>query len=73
MMSETSDLNDFDDKVVKHLKEYGRKIKNYELIQIVKRDFACSELEINQSLKRLIENKKVVKTDSNEYLLAYYW
>ena len=72
MIAEASDLNDFDNNVVSHLNEHGKKIKKYELVQILKRDFACSELEINQSLERLIENKIVIKTELNEYLLNKY-
>ncbi|MGI9535215.1 MAG: hypothetical protein ACR2NW_09725 [Thermodesulfobacteriota bacterium] len=72
MMSVTNKLNEFDNKVVKQLKEYGKKIKKYELIQIVKRDIASSELEINQSIERLVKNKTVTKTKSNDYLLTKY-
>ena len=72
MMAESLDINDFDKNVVKNLKEYGKKIKKYELVQILKKDFACSDLEINNSLQRLIDNKQVTKTDSNKYLLTEY-
>ena len=70
MMVDAFDLNDFDKNVVKNLNEYGKKIKKYELIQLLKRDFACSELEINQSLVRLLGYKIIKKTESNEYLLT---
>ena len=70
MMVDAFDLNDFDKNVVKNLNEYGKKIKKYELIQLLKRDFACSELEINQSLVRLLGYKIIKKTESNEYMLT---
>jgi len=69
-MKQTQDLNDFDKNVIRNLKDYGKKIKKYELVLILKRDFACSELEISQSLQRLMENNLVKKTESNEYLVA---
>ena len=72
MIAEAFDINDFDNNVVKHLEEYGKKIKKYELVQILKRDFACSDLEINQSLERLTEKGVVTKTELNEYLLNKY-
>ena len=70
MMVETFDIDEFDRNVVKNLDEYGKKIKKYELVDLLKRDFACSELEINQSLERLLENKIIKKTQSNEYMLT---
>lgn len=70
-MENNTDLNDFDKNVIKNLKDYGKSIKKYELIHILKRDFACSELEIDQSLKRLIENKIVRKNKQNEYTVIY--
>ena len=72
MMAEANELNDFDHNVLKNLREYGKKIKKYELVQIIKRDVASSELEINQSLERLINNKAVKKTESNDYMLTNY-
>ncbi len=72
MMAEPSDLGDLDDNVVLSLKRYGKKIKGYELVQMLKADFACSELEIKQSLVRLIGSRTVRKTGSGEYLLVDY-
>ena len=68
-MERSPDLNDFDKNVIRNLMDYGKKIKKYELVLLLKRDFACSELEIDQSLKRLIENNLVKKTESNEYFV----
>lgn len=72
MMSETSNLNDFDNAVVTSLKKYGKKIKKYELVKMLKADIACSELEINQSLERLVGSKIIKKTGSGEYVLLVY-
>lgn len=72
MMSETSNLNDFDNAVVTSLKKYGEKIKKYELVKMLKADIACSELEINQSLERLVGSKIIKKTGSGEYVLLIY-
>lgn len=71
-MVESSNLDDFDYNVVLSLKKYGKKIKGYELVQMLKADFACSELEIKQSLARLIGSKIVRKTGLREYLLVDY-
>ena len=72
MIENTTYLKEFDRKVVKNLNDYGRSIKKYELINLLKRDFACSELEISQSLDRLIENKIIIKNKKNEYLVSDY-
>ena len=72
MMSESNHASYFDDNLVRWLREHGKKIKKYELIQLVKRYLACSELEVDQSLERLIESGRVKKTDSDEYLLTDY-
>ncbi len=72
MMAETSNLDNFDNAVVNSLKKYGTKIKKYELVQMLKADIACSELEISQSLERLIGSKIVRKTGSGEYVLLVY-
>lgn len=71
-MTENSNLDNFDDAVVTSLKKYGKKIKRYELVQMLKADIACSELEINQSLERLVGSKVVRKTGSGEYVLMIY-
>jgi len=71
-MVESSNLGDFDDKVILSLKKCGKKIKGYKLVQMLKVDFACSELEIKQSLARLISSRIVRKTGLGEYLLVDY-
>lgn len=72
MMPESIHASFFDENLVRWLSEHGKKIKKYELIQLVKRYFACSELEVDQSLERLLESGRIKKTDSDEYLLTNY-
>lgn len=64
------DADNFDRKIVRNLRQYGKKIKKYELALLLKRDFACSELEVSQSLERLVGNNTVTKTDSGEYMMT---
>jgi len=72
MMVKTSELDNFDDEVITSLKKYGKKIRRYELVQMLKADIACSELEISQSLERLVGSRIVRKTESGEYVLVSY-
>ena len=70
-MSDADYSTYFDELMKRSLSEYGKKVKKYELIQILKRYIPCSELEVEQSLDRLIRSGEIRKTKADEYLLTY--
>lgn len=70
---ETQILQDFDNQLIAAMKKHGKKLKKYKLIAALKEEIACSELEVNLSLKRLLK-KGLIKTTNNNnyYILAEY-
>ena len=69
-MNLQTDLNEFDQKVIKLLNDHGKKVKKYEIVQILKRDFACSDLEVDLSIERLLSSNTLSRTTENEYFVA---
>ena len=70
-MSTVSELNPVDNAVVENIKKYGKKIKKYELSYLIKRDIACSDLELTDSLRKLTESGVIKKTGNKEFLINY--
>ena len=64
-------LNSIDNSVLENLKNHGKKIKKYELSYLIKRDVACSDLDLTKSLSKLVDSQKILKTENKEYLLNY--
>lgn len=64
-----TELNRIDRAVLENLRNYGKKIKRYELSFLVKRDVACSDLELINSLKKLSDSDIILESGNNEYLL----
>lgn len=70
---ESQILQDFDNQLIATMKKHGKKQKKYQLIAALKEEIACSELEVNLSLKRLLENGLIKTTNNNDYyILAEY-
>lgn len=70
-MSTDSELNPVDNAVLENIKKYGKKIKKYELSYLIKRDIACSDLELTDSLRKLTETGVIKKTVNKEFLINY--
>ncbi len=70
-MSTDSELNPVDNAVLENIKKYGKKIKKYELSYLIKRDIACSDLELTDSLRKLTETGVIKKTGNKEFLINY--
>ena len=68
-MSLTPELNPVDMAVLNNMELYGKKIKKYELSYLVKRDVACSDLDLTNSLKKLSDSKLIIESGDNEFLL----
>ena len=68
-MSLSPVLNPVDQSVLRNLENYGKKIKKYKLSYLVKRDVACSDLELTNSLKKLSDSEKILESANNEFLL----
>ncbi len=64
-----TELNRIDQAVLENLRNYGKKIKRYELSYLVKRDVACSDLELINSLKKLSDSDIILESGNNEFLL----
>jgi len=69
MMSTISELTPVDQAVLTNMKKYGKIIKKYELSFLVKRDVACSDLELTNSLKKLSSSELILESGSNQFLL----
>ena len=68
-MSLNSELNPVDLAVLNNMEQYGKKIKRYELSYLVKRDVACSDLDLTKSLKKLSDSELIIESNKNEFLL----
>lgn len=68
-MSLPSELNPVDQAVLSNLEKHGKKIKKYELSYLVKRDVACSDLDLTNSLKKLQNSDLILKSGKSEFLL----
>jgi predicted MarR family transcription regulator len=63
------ELNPVDEAVLDNLGIYGKKIKKYELSFLIKRDVACSDLQLTVSLRKLVKSGLVLETSGKEILL----
>ncbi len=63
------ELNPVDNAVLLNLRKYGKKIKKYKLSFLVKRDVACSDLELTNSLKKLTGSDFIIESGKNEFVL----
>jgi len=63
------ELNPVDEAVLDNLGIYGKKIKKYELSFLIKRDVACSDLQLTVSLRKLVKSGLVLETAGKEILL----
>lgn len=70
-MTVDQELNPVDTAVLENIKEYGKKIKKYELSYLIKRDIACSDLELSDSLKKLTDSGMLKKTGKKEFLINF--
>ena len=68
-MALSADLNPVDQAVLLNLEKYGKKIKKYQLSYLVKRDVACSDLDLTNSLKKLSDSEFIIDSGNNEILL----
>jgi hypothetical protein len=68
-MPVNSELNRVDQAVLENIRNYGTKIKRYKLSYLVKRDIACSDLELINSLKKLSDSDIILESGKNEFLL----
>ena len=68
-MTGSTELNPVDQSVLVNMRQYGKKIKKYQLSYLVKRDVACSDLELTNSLKKLSDSDLIHEPESNEYIL----
>lgn len=65
----STEMDRIDQSVLENIRNYGKKIKRYQLSFLVKRDVACSDLELINSLKKLTDSDKIRQSGNNEYFL----
>ena len=65
----TAEMDRIDQSVLENMKNYGKRIKRYQLSYLVKRDVACSDLELINSLKKLSDSDLIKESEKNEYIL----
>ena len=70
--NQTEALIKFDNQVIKIMKKYGKKIKKYQLIHNLKKEVACSELEIKLSIERLLKKEEIKYSEDDYYFLKEY-
>ena len=68
-MQVSTEINRIDKSVLENIRSYGKKIKKYKLSYLVKRDVACSDLELTNSLKKLSDSDIILESGNNEYFL----
>ena len=68
-MSGITELNPVDQAVLGNMWKYGKKIKKYQLSYLVKRDVACSDLELTNSLKKLSDSDLIKESGYKQYIL----
>ena len=68
-MTGNAELNPVDQSVLVNMRNFGKKIKKYQLSYLVKRDVACSDLDLTKSLKKLSDSDLIKEHESNEYIL----
>ena len=62
-------LDYIDLNVIKALQRHGKKLKTYQIVNICKKELPYSELDILNSLEKLIKKEFVLLVDSNEFIL----
>ena len=70
--NQTEALIKFDNEVVRIMKKHGKKTKKYQLINNLKKEVACSELEVKLSLERLLNKGKIKHSENSYYILSEY-
>jgi len=65
----SSEIDRIDQSVLENIRTYGKKIKKYKLSYLVKRDVACSDLELISSLKKLSDSDLIQESEKNVYIL----
>ena len=68
-MPGSTELDPVDQTVLENMRKYGKKIKIYHLSYLVKRDVACSDLELTYSLEKLSDSDIIKESGNNEYFL----
>ena len=72
MNNESQTKPEFDKQVISSMRKYGKKIKKYQLIEVLKKEVACSELDVALSLERLLKKEQIKLKESDYYIISEF-
>lgn len=60
-----------EDVLLELMRENSKPFRFYEIVKMLKEQIACSELEVQKTVERALNNKKIIRNEKGQYMLFF--